>query len=309
MLLKLQNNRGTFQSRTTWKLPHSRAIKHHNKIIIRLNKRAEVSKQHIVYLDLLLFPICLFAKSAGSLTLAITLKMADNKPTLHHLNNSQSQRILWLLEELGIEYNLVLHTRNPSSHPKAPFRSPPSLLATGPYGKAPVLITGPRDGNRYIPESSAIATYLIRTFDTEDKFGLRNGDWIRDEVLMSLISTTLSRHTNTIMMIDFGYLKTGVSNWLDGPELRNFLKQLQGELNEGPKGGWFMGERPGRADIMFEFPLSSIKHRETVDLEKEFPDLDAWLKRVYERPAWKRSLEKGFGGVYDLSIFPKRSRL
>ena len=100
--------------------------------------------------------------------------------------NSQSQRIFWLLEELSIPYDLVLHYRNPLNDPKAPFRSPPSLLATGPYGKAPLLITGAKDGNRYIPESAAIATYLIRTFDTEDKFGLKNGDWIRDEILVSM---------------------------------------------------------------------------------------------------------------------------
>jgi glutathione S-transferase len=64
----------------------------------------------------------------------------------------------------------------PNDDPKRPFRSPRSLLETGPYGRAPLLITGPRDGNRQIPESAAIATYLIRTFDTSDKFGLKNGD-------------------------------------------------------------------------------------------------------------------------------------
>ncbi len=253
--------------------------------------------------------------------------MADNKPTLHHLNvssplpspgiylqfqNSQSQRILWLLEELGIEYNLVTHIRNPPSHPTAPFRSPPSLQATGPYGKAPVLITGAADGNRYITESSAIATYLIRTFDKEDKFGLKNGDWIRDEMLVSIISTGLSKATTILLMLDFGMLRNGSGPGgknFDGPEMRNILKELNRELKDGPSGGYLMGKEPGRADIMLEFPMTSIKQRGSVDLANEFPELDAWLQRVYERPAWKRALGKAFDGVYDITTFPKGPHL
>ncbi|KAK0114052.1 hypothetical protein ONS96_014899 [Cadophora gregata f. sp. sojae] len=238
--------------------------------------------------------------------------MADNKPTLHHLNNSQSQRILWLLEELGIEYNLVTHIRNPPNHPKAPFRSPPSLQATGPYGKAPVLITGAADGNRYITESSAIATYLIRTFDKEDKFGLKNGDWIRDETLVSIVSTSLSKATTILLLLDFGLLRNGTGpggKQYDGPEIRNVLKDLTRELKEGPPGGFFMGKEPGRADIMLEFGMSSTKQRKSVDLAGEFPELDEWLRRVYERPAWKRAVGKAFGGVYDMTTFPKGPHL
>jgi glutathione S-transferase len=68
-----------------------------------------------------------------------------------------------------------------------------------------------------------------------------------------------------------------------------------------------MGEHPGRADIMLEYPISMAKHRNWVDLKKEFPGLDEWLQRVYDRPSFKRSLEKGNG--YDLSVFPKIARL
>jgi glutathione S-transferase len=172
-----------------------------------------------------------------------------------------------------------------------------------------VLITGSKDGNRYIPESSAIATYLIRTFDTEDKFGLKNGDWIRDEMLVSMCLSTLARNTFFLLMLDFGVISNRDSNMMDGPELRNFLKELERELKEGPKGGFFMGKQPGRADILMEFPMTSITQRKSVDMEKEFPELWAWLQRVYARPAWKRGLEKAFGGVYDLTVFPKKPRL
>ncbi|KAF7912491.1 uncharacterized protein EAF01_001512 [Botrytis porri] len=194
--------------------------------------------------------------------------MTDNKPTLHHFDHSQYQRILWLLEELGVEYNVIYHFRKPVDDPIVPFRSPESLKALGPYGKAPVLTTGTANGNRYTPESDAICTYLLRNFDTEDR--------------------------------------NGKVEWLDGPELRELLTILDEELKNAPEGGYFMGKNPGRADIMMKFPMSFVKHRNRVDLEKEFPRLDEWLKRIYDRPAWKRGSQKG-NGSYDLNVFPKRA--
>lgn len=174
-----------------------------------------------------------------------------------------------------------------------------------------MLITGAADGNRYIPETSAIATYLIRTFDAGDKFGLKNGDWTRDEILTSICQTGLSRSTTILIMLDFGMLRNGGDQpWqkrFDGPEMRDVLKHLERELKEGPEGGYFLGKHPGRADIMLEFPMSSIKQRKSVDLKAEFPLLDEWLERVYSRPAWKRGIEKGNG--YDMTIFPQRPHL
>ncbi|KAF7883934.1 hypothetical protein EAF00_011246 [Botryotinia globosa] len=232
--------------------------------------------------------------------------MADNKPTLHQLDHSQSQRILWLLEELGVEYNIVDHFRKPADDPIAPFHAPESLIALGPYGKAPVLTTGAADGNRYIPESDAMCTYLLRKFDTEDKFGLNSGDWVRDEILNCFNLTTFVRSAYFFLFFDLDFIRNGVVNCFDGPELREILTILDGELKNAPEGGYFMGKNPGRADIMMQFPMSFVKHRNWVDLEKEFPRLDEWLKRVYDRPAWKRRLQKG-NGSYDLDVFPKRA--
>lgn len=166
---------------------------------------------------------------------------------------------------------------------------------------------------RQIPESSAIATYLIRTYDTADRFGLQNGDWIRDEVLSSIISTGLVRATSTILMLDFQILRNGVGpagNMWDGPVLRDFLRQVEDAVKEKEgEGGWLMGKEPGRADILLEFPISSIKGRKTIDLEKDFPALDRWLKQVADRPAYKRALAKAFDGLYDWSVFPKKEHL
>ncbi|TVY81311.1 hypothetical protein LSUE1_G003350, partial [Lachnellula suecica] len=219
--------------------------------------------------------------------------------------SSQSQRILWLLEELGIEYSLINHERNSPTGPR-PFLSPPSLVDAVPYGKAPTLVTGAKDGSRIIPESSAIATYLIRTFDTEDKFGLRNGDWIRDEVICSMLSTNINRVSGIALFLDFGAIKLAegpVGDRFKGKALWGPLGDLEKELKGAPKGGYFMGEHPGRADILVEWQLSFAKQRKWVDLESDFPLLHAWLERVYARDAWKRAMKKGNG--YDLTIFPK----
>ncbi len=108
------------------------------------------------------------------------------------------------------------------------------------------------------------------------------------------------------MMMDLGLIKCGISNKFDGPELRVVLGEVERELREGPPGGYFMGENPGRADILLEFPLGSVRMRRVVDLKKEFPLLDEWLDRVYAREAWKRALEKGNG--YDMSVLPMRPR-
>lgn len=99
----------------------------------------------------------------------------------------------------------------------------------------------------------------------------------------------------------FWHYKERASDRFDGPELRSILRELERELKEGPEGGWFMGKESGRADIMLEFPMSMIKHRNRVHLRSKFPGLKAWLDRVYARDGWKRSLEEGNG--YDLIVF------
>lgn len=173
-----------------------------------------------------------------------------------------------------------------------------------------MLITGLKDGCRIIPESSAIATYLIRTFDTADKFGLRSGDWVRDEMLLSVNQTNLGRLTMIMMMLDFNSLAVGKGDFgksFDGAAMRKALADLEKALKDGPEGGYFMGKEPGRADIMLEWPLASISQRKWVDLKKEFPALDTWLARCHERDAWKRSLHKGNG--YDLNTFPQLPHL
>jgi glutathione S-transferase len=265
--------------------------------------------------------------------------MADGKPTLHHLDvsvkppyltglsfrtvhvlpqksqtdrstqNSQSQRILWLLEELEIPYNLSLHYRQKSGPRKA--RAPPELAEIHPMGKSPQLVTA--DG-RIIAESAAIAAYLITTYDTAKKFqgdGGRN-DWVRDESLTSFAGASMGPIEMMKLFLDIATLQTplllrplvrwmmgAIDRAFTGPELKQMLKYLESEL-----GGqeYFMGKEPGRADFMLSYPMDMAEAFGWVDLG-EYEGLRGWRERCQAREAWKRGLEKGNG--YDMGFVMK----
>ncbi|RKF60109.1 Glutathione S-transferase 3 [Erysiphe neolycopersici] len=219
-------------------------------------------------------------------------------PTLHHLNDSQSQRILWLLEELEIEYNLELYSRHHKN-----LRAPPSLTEVSPLGKSPVLVSP--DG-RVITESSAIATFLLNKYDSIHSF--ENSDELRDEMISSFVGSSLGVMSILELFLDLGYkfspwpvrwmvgiIWKSVHKNFTGKEMRLGLKWLEGELGDGE---WFGGSKLSKADIMVSWPLDLIVGRGWLDLELEFPKLWEWRQKVQKRPAWRRSLLKGNG--YDL---------
>ncbi|RDW88363.1 hypothetical protein BP6252_00395 [Coleophoma cylindrospora] len=221
-------------------------------------------------------------------------------PTLHHMNHAQSQRVLWLLEEMGIEYNLVLHRRNEQTQ-----RAPPELKAIHPLGKAPVLVT--KDGMA-IAETSAIMTYLLRTYDTEGKFTSK--DWLLDEQVVSFAGTSLGTSTMVILLFEmivkvspwpFSFitkaLKAQVTKGFTDPEIQSGLAYIQSMLGDK---AWFNGETLGYTDFIVSWPLDVIAQRNYADLA-EYPKLLAWRERVLEREAWKAALEKGNG--YDLTTW------
>ncbi|RFU30734.1 hypothetical protein B7463_g5604, partial [Scytalidium lignicola] len=223
-------------------------------------------------------------------------------PTYHHLDNSQSQRILWLIEELGIDYNLKTYLRNTKT-----FRAPPELKDVQVLGKAPVLVTVE---GRTITECSAIAAYLINTYDTAGRF--KSTDWIRDEILTSFAGSTLGPIMALELMFDIGAKRTpwplvylarafqkGVRKNFTAAEWKNGLSYLETELGDKK---WFNGDgEPGRVDFMLSWPFDMLAQRQWVDFEQEYPNLAGWRKSVQEREAWKKALEKGNG--YDLTIW------
>ncbi|KAI1007309.1 hypothetical protein K3495_g910 [Podosphaera aphanis] len=220
-------------------------------------------------------------------------------PTLHHLNDSQSQRILWLLEELSIDYDLKLYERDPKHH-----RAPPSLASVSPLGKSPILVSADQ---RTITESSAITAYLLKTYDIKNIF--ESNDWVRDEILTSFVGATLGPIMTVELLFDLahkatpfplswlvGRIRKAMHNNFTGKELRKGLKWLQDELGTSE---WFGGDKLSRADILVSWPLDIFVFRGWIDIQKDFPGLWAWRERVLERPAWKRGIEKGNG--YNLS--------
>ncbi|KAH8656720.1 hypothetical protein BGZ60DRAFT_532301 [Tricladium varicosporioides] len=221
-------------------------------------------------------------------------------PTLHHLNNSQCQRILWLLEELGVEYNLIKYERTKPAH-----RAPPELSKIHPLGKSPTFVAV--DGHAIV-ESSAIITCILTTYDTTGLF--KASDPLHDIELTSLAGSSLGAINATQLLVELlarntpwpivyitRAIKSQVEKIFTKEEYKKFMSYLEEDLGEKE---WFNGERLGRCDVMLSWPLDMIAERGWVDFKRDFPKLGAWRKRIEDRDAWKRGLEKGNG--YELGF-------
>jgi len=208
--------------------------------------------------------------------------------------------MIWLLEELNVEYNLVLYKRNEK------HRAPPELLNVQQLGKSPVFVTAE---GRAIIERSAIVAYIIKTYDGTGAHAPE--DWIKDEILNSFAGASLGPLTSIELLFDLAAKHTpwplvyiarafrkGIQKNFTTAEFKKSMTFLEDELGDNE---WFNGKEFGRADIMFTFPIDYIYMRKWMDLEKDHPRIAAWRRRVWERPAWKRGLEKGNG--YDLALF------
>lgn len=211
------------------------------------------------------------------------------------MQNSQSQRVLWLLEELEVEYNLVNHTRDPKTR-----RAPPSLQSVHPLGKAPIFVTA--DG-KIIVESAAIIGYIIRTYDKTGKHA--SNDVVREETLSAFSGSSLHLWVTMMLTFDlitrntpwpFSYATKGLESSLKkrmfDAELAKSLEFLSTELGDNE---WFNGAALGRPDILLNYPIEQIIQRGYVDVDKDYPKIGAWRSRIVNSPSWKRGLEKGNG--------------
>ncbi|KAI0382255.1 hypothetical protein F5Y04DRAFT_51595 [Hypomontagnella monticulosa] len=240
--------------------------------------------------------------------------MEDSKPTLHYMQHSGSHQSLWLLEELGIEYNLVLHGRENG-------RAAAALRDTHPLGKAPQLVTS---SGRAIAERSAIAFYLIETYDTAGRFKVppigtdpnHDGvkyDKFREKELFSVAMTSLNQFLSLkstmgalavltpffIRPLVWGFKYALEKAFLDA-EIDNCFKFLDGELEEGK---YLNGTlQPTRLDFVMQFYVDFAAEGCLLDLDK-YPKVKAWYERCKSRDAWKRALEKGNG--YDMGFWRK----
>jgi glutathione S-transferase len=218
---------------------------------------------------------------------------------VHHLNNSRSQRVLWLLEELELEYQVQHYQRDQNT-----MLAPPSLRAIHPLGKSPVLT----DGDCTVAESGAIIEYLIERYGngrlvpapgTPQR--LRYRYWLHyaegsamPPLLMKLIFGRLARPPMPALLRPLAALiASGVQRKYIDPQLRSHLGFMEAELD---KSVWFAGDEFTAADIQVSFPLEAARSRGGLD--GRYPNLLKFLEAIHARPAYQRALEKG--GPYDL---------
>ncbi len=200
--------------------------------------------------------------------------------TVHHLNNSRSTRILWLLEELGLDYTIVQYQRDPKT-----MLAPPELKKVHPLGKAPVLV---EDGMA-MAESAAIIEHLL---DHHDKGVLRPavGAPGRDAYLFWLHFAEGSAMTPLLLKLylsRLGEAAAPIMPRIDG-QIAEQLAFMEGELAGRD---WFAGDRFTAADIQMSFPLEAAAARGGLD--GRLARLSGWLERIHARPAYQRAVEKG----------------
>jgi glutathione S-transferase len=219
--------------------------------------------------------------------------------TLHHLENSRSQRILWLLEELGIEYEIKLYKRDPKTN-----LAPDELKAIHPLGKSP-LIT---DGGKVIAESAVIVNYLIRNYDKDGRFttapdseaAQQNEYWLHfaegslmPYLVMSLVFTKVKTAPMPFFVrpVAKGIADQVMKSFIS-PNVENSLRFIEDHLS---KNIWFAGENMSASDFQMIFPLEAAMTRSGI--ASKLPAINAWVKKVHALPAYQNALKKG--GPYD----------
>lgn len=198
---------------------------------------------------------------------------------VHHLENSRSQRVLWMLEELGLDYEVKRYPRDPKT-----MLAPPELKHVHPLGKSPVI----EDGATVVAETGAIVHYLV------DKAEGRLGPpGHRDAVLR--YRQFLHYAEGSMMPPLLALLVVDRLGLLGRPARAPLIKMLAVHLDwleaELATRDWFAGDEFTAADIMMSFPLEASRQRGGLD--KSRPRLMAWLDRIHARPAWQAALEKG----------------
>ena len=204
---------------------------------------------------------------------------------VHHLENSRSQRVLWLLEELELPYEIVRYERD-----KKTMLAPPALRKVHPLGKSPVIedADGAEGRSRVIAETGAIVEYLVEK--AEGRLGPPAN---RDSVL--LYRQFLHYAEGSMMPPLLALLVVGRLGVFGRPARQPLLKMFRHHLdwleNELASRDWFAGEEFTAADVMMSFPLEIARVR--AGLDAGHPHLSDWLERIHARPAYGTALEKG----------------
>ena len=217
--------------------------------------------------------------------------------TLHHLEHSRSQRILWLLEELDVDYEIQHYERDPETN-----LAPPELREVHPLGKSPVI----SDGDRVLAESAVIVEYLARAYgngqwapDTDDPSYWDFNYWMHyaegslmPPLLLRLVFTKVRTAAPLLVRPVAAGIAGQVERAFIGPQIRTHFAYVDAHLAEHE---WFAGDSITAADIQMSFPLEAAVARGTVG--EECPHVVDYVRRFQARPAYQRALEAG--GEYD----------
>ncbi len=215
--------------------------------------------------------------------------------TVHHLENSRSQRVLWLLEELGLPYEVKRYARDPKT-----MLAPPELAQVHPLGKSPVIT----DDGLVVAESGAIVEYLVDTYG--GSLGLKPSAgtpahrqyvyWLHfaegtamPPLVMKLVfdrivSTPMPFFAKPIARA----IAAKVNDSFIGPNLARQFDFMEAELG---RSAWFAGDDFSAADIQMSFPVEASALRAGLDSSR--PKLMTFLKKIHARPAFRRALERG----------------
>ena len=197
---------------------------------------------------------------------------------VHHLNNSRSQRLLWMLEELELPYEIRFYERD-----KATMLAPPELKKVHPLGKSPVL----EDGKLKLVETGAICEYLV---DKTGKLGPANqGEGLLQyRQFMHYAEGSLMPNLLLMLAMSKVPLIGGIAVKKVQPMVDVHLDYVEQVLASRP---WFAGKAMTAADIMMSFPVEAAAQR--AFRRQDRPRLDAFLTRIHARPAYQRALERG----------------
>jgi glutathione S-transferase len=211
---------------------------------------------------------------------------------VHHLNNSRSQRIIWLLEELGVPYEVKRYERDAKT-----MLAPPELRAVHPLGKSPVIT----HGSRTIAETGAIVEYIIDEFGqgrlippagTEER--LRYTYWLHfaegsamPPLVMTLLFGEMPKRMPALIRPVGRMIGSAVDKSYLRPMLDAQMALMEAELG---RGGWFAGDMFTAADVMMSFPVEAASSRGGLG---DNPRLKEWLGRIHARPAYQAALKAG----------------
>lgn len=211
--------------------------------------------------------------------------------TVHHLEFSRSERVLWLLEELGVPYEIKIYKRNPKT-----MLAPPELKSVHPLGKSPVIT----DDGQTVAESGAIIEYLLDHYDSKNLYRPAPGTAERQRFTYWLHYAEGSLMPPLLVALIFGEVQKAklpffikpivkaivgkVKGAYINPQLKLHFGFIEQELQKGP---WFAGQNFSAADIQMSYPIEAAMTRGLS--ASQYPKIHDYLTRIKQRPAWQRA--------------------